>query len=220
MGNLSTEKLYELSFDSRDSNIFSNLFQEGDVYSRRMSFLKSSLKPNTICPPSIMDRKSEGSSIDFESQEIGDASSMGTLSTDSSFNEEQDNIRGGSGETFTLTMNEHNTKFQLPPIDTSNNFAFGTDSMYFSSASEARRIRKISKVSTKTKTQQDDLAEAVIDGDITKVEEIVDVLSMLYGERGVAVVMSYLYEYDPPTHLVKCLSRTETSESQQNSNNF
>ena len=52
-----------------------------------------------------------------------------------------------------------------------------------------RRIRKISKVSNKNKTQQEDIAEAVIKRDVSKLEEITDVLGFLYGERGLAVIM-------------------------------
>ena len=114
-------------------------------------------------------------------------------------------MRAGSGDTFTVNFPPSNHKFHLPPIDTSNEVNAWNESAAFSSASEVRRIRKISKVSNKTKTQQGDLAEAVIKGDVSKLEEIIDVLSLLYGERGLVVIMLYLYNYNPETHIVRCI---------------
>ena len=72
----------------------------------------------------------------------------------------------------------------------------------YSSASDVRRKRKISKVKTKKKTQQDDIAEAVIRGDIQKIEDIIDVLDTLHG-RGINCVLSYRYSYNPDTGVVE-----------------
>ena len=49
----------------------------------------------------------------------------------------------------------------------------------YSSASNIRRKRKISKVKTKVRTQRDEIAEAVIRGDLQKIEDIIDVLDLL-----------------------------------------
>ena len=145
---------------------------------------------------------------------------MGTLSTNSTIDIEE--MRVGSGDTFTVNLSPSNHNFHLPPIDTSNEvsawneFNNGYSSAAFSSASEVRRIRKISKVSNKNKTQQDDLAEAVIKGDVSKLEEIIDVLSLLYGESGLALIMLYLYDYDPDTHIVRSIQKTENKEKLNN----
>ena len=80
----------------------------------------------------------------------------------------------------------------------------------FSSTSDVRRKRKISKVKTKVKTQRDELAEAVIRGDLQKIEDIIDVLDLLHG-RGIAAVLSYKYSYDPDTDVVRS---EETSEDE------
>ena len=80
----------------------------------------------------------------------------------------------------------------------------------FSSASDIRRKRKISKVKTKVKTQKDDIAEAVIRGDLQKIEDIIDVLDLLHG-RGIHVVLSYRYSYNPETGVV---TSKETAEDE------
>ena len=80
----------------------------------------------------------------------------------------------------------------------------------FSSASDIRRKRKISKVKTKVKTQKDDIAEAVIRGDLQKIEDIIDVLDLLHG-RGIHVVLSYRYSYNPDTGVV---TSKETAEDE------
>ena len=72
----------------------------------------------------------------------------------------------------------------------------------FSSTSSIKRKRKISKVKTKAKTQKDELAEAVIKGDLQKIEDIIDVLDMVHG-RGIFVVLSYKYFYNPDTDTVR-----------------
>ena len=82
----------------------------------------------------------------------------------------------------------------------------------FSSASNIRRKRKISKVKTKVKTQKDDIAEAVIRGDLLKIEDIIDVLDLLHG-RGIHVVLSYRYSYNPYTGVV---TSKETAEDENN----
>ena len=82
----------------------------------------------------------------------------------------------------------------------------------FSSASDMRRRRKISKVKTKAKTQKDDLAEAVIRGDLQKIEDIIDVLDLLHG-RGINSVLSYRYSYNPETSVVRS---KDTSEEENN----
>ena len=83
----------------------------------------------------------------------------------------------------------------------------------FSSASDIRRKRKISKVKTKVKTQKDDIAEAVISGDLQKIEDIIDVLDLLHG-RGIHVVLSYRYSYNPDTGVV---TSKETAEDENKS---
>ena len=85
----------------------------------------------------------------------------------------------------------------------------------FSSASDIRRKRKISKVKTKAKTQKDDLAEAVIRGDLQKIEDIIDVLDLLHG-RGIDSVLSYRYSYNPETGVVRS---KETKEEENNEPN-
>ena len=71
----------------------------------------------------------------------------------------------------------------------------------FSASTSIVRKRKISKVKTKSKTQKDELAEAVIKGDLRKIEDIIDVLDMLHG-RGFSVVLSYHYNYNPDRDVV------------------
>ena len=183
-----TSDLYGLSFHSTDSHIFSNLFRKRADSGSGRSPIKPSMKHQNILPPSI--------NADADDLYIEDSASMGTLSTNSTIDIED--MRVGSGDTFTVNLSPSNHNFHLPPIDTSNEvsawneFNNGYSSAAFSSASEVRRIRKISKVSNKNKTQQDDLAEAVIKGDVFKLEKIIDVVSLLYGERGLTVIMSYL----------------------------
>ena len=84
----------------------------------------------------------------------------------------------------------------------------------YSSASDIRRKRKISKVKTKVKTQRDEIAEAVIKGDLQKIEDIIDVLDLLHG-RGISSVMSYRYSYYPDTDVVRS---EETAENENNQN--
>ena len=74
-------------------------------------------------------------------------------------------------------------------------------SAVFSASTSIVRKRKISKVKGKSKTQKDELAEAVIKGDLTKIEDIIDVLNMLHG-RGFSVVLSYHYNYNPDRDVV------------------
>ena len=82
----------------------------------------------------------------------------------------------------------------------------------YSSASDIRRKRKISKVQTKVRTQRDEIAEAVIRGDLQKIEDIIDVLDLLHG-RGVISVLSYRYSYNPDTDVVRS---EETAEDENN----
>ena len=211
--------VYGLSFHSTDSHIFSNLFRERAASGSGISLIHPSMKQQkqTTLPPSINDRTSDNHSFEFiDDLDIQDSASMGSLSTNSTIDIEE---RGnGSADTFTINISPSNQKFHLPPIDTSNGtrawneFNTGYSSMDFSSASEVRRIRKISKVTNKTKTQQEDLAEAIIKGDVTKLEEIIDVLGLLYGERGFAVIMSYSYEYNPETHLVRLTTKPDKNK--------
>ena len=83
----------------------------------------------------------------------------------------------------------------------------------FSSTSDIRRKRKISKVKTKARTQRDELAEAVLKGDLEKIDDIIDVLDMVHG-RGFFVVLSYKYSYNPETDTVTSL------ETSHNNNDY
>ena len=111
--------LYGLSFHSTDSHIFSNLFRERAGSGRGISLVQPSMKHQNILPPSINDKKSENDSFEFADDiDIEDSDSMGTLSTNSTIAIED--MRVGSGDTFTVNLSPSNHKFHLPPIDTSN----------------------------------------------------------------------------------------------------
>ena len=72
----------------------------------------------------------------------------------------------------------------------------------YSSTSDFKRKRKISKVKTKTKSQKDDLAESIIKGNLQNIEDIIDVLDSLYG-KGISICLSYKYQYNPNTDTVR-----------------
>ena len=72
----------------------------------------------------------------------------------------------------------------------------------FSSTSDFKRKRKISKVKTKSKSQKDELAESVIKGNLQKIEDIIDVLDSLYG-KGFSICLSYKYQYNHQTDTVR-----------------
>ena len=84
----------------------------------------------------------------------------------------------------------------------------------FSASTSIVRKRKISKVKTKSKTQKDELAEAVIKGDLTKIEDIIDVLDMLHG-RGFSVVLSYHYNYNPDRDVVNFQEDSENKSGKK-----
>ncbi len=74
----------------------------------------------------------------------------------------------------------------------------------------ARGIRNMRKnVSIKThqgkKSNQEDLALAVVDGNVSKVEEIVEAFIALYMGEGFRIVMRYRYDLDPRTLEITCV---------------
>ena len=84
-----------------------------------------------------------------------------------------------------------------------------TSERRFSSDTDVRIMRKKGSVmsQTKSKTSQDDLALAVIEGNVAKVEEIIDAYVLLYNERGIDVVLNFLYDLNPDTQQVTCRDR-------------
>ena len=62
----------------------------------------------------------------------------------------------------------------------------------------------VSQVSKdQSRGQQEELAEAVIQGELPTMVEIVEVLALVYGRRAWEVVLAYRYSYSPLTHLVR-----------------
>ena len=141
-------------------------------------------------PPSILPSQD----IQDE-QDLGIQDSVSVRTFSSNFQTSAENSPQKSG--LFLHKNSQNQK---PPV-----------SAAFSSTSDIRRKRKISKVKTKAKTQRDELAEAVLKGDLERIDDIIDVLDMLHG-RGFFVVLSYRYSYNPDTDTVTSQDASQNTD--------
>ena len=134
-------------------------------------------------PPSILPSQDNP-----EDQDLGIQDSVSVRTFSSNYQTSVENSPKKSG-TFLEQLHQN----QKPPV-----------SAAFSSTSDIKRKRKISKVKSKAKTQRDELAEAVLKGDLEKIDDIIDVLDMVHG-RGFFVVLSYKYSYNPETDTVTSL---------------
>ena len=173
------------------SQILSNLF-------RKMSSFSNSFDSEIVLLGNQKNMKhsrvgvSNSDDDEHDDLNIQDSVSVRTFSSNPATPDEQ-----GRSRATTATF-----QVKAPQFLNEKTSAFPPHSAVFSANSNITRKRKISKVKSKTKTQKEELVEAVIKGDLQKIEDIIDVLDLIHG-RGIFVVMSYQYSYNINTDVVK-----------------
>lgn len=82
-----------------------------------------------------------------------------------------------------------------------------SDERNLQSAKQIRDMRKKVSVTSqgKKKTNQEDLALAIVEGNLVKVEEIVEAYVSLYRGDGFRRILSYRYDIDSRTLVITCV---------------
>ncbi len=82
-----------------------------------------------------------------------------------------------------------------------------SDERQLQSANHIRQMRKKVSVTSrgKKKTNQEDLAMAIVDGNVGKVEDIIEAYVTLYRGDGFRMITRFRYDIDPRTMIITCV---------------
>ena len=108
-------------------------------------------------------------------------------------------------------------------------FDSGSDNSYIKrnrytrSSKAVLRMRKnvsiSSFVKSKSKTSQQDLATAVVAGDLVRTEQILDAYVALYKADGFRTILEYKYNLDPKTLVITCIETPTALNKSSSSGN-
>ncbi|XP_023328277.1 transient receptor potential channel pyrexia [Eurytemora carolleeae] len=172
-----------------------------DKFHEKDSFCEELKTSEQEEPYRVMSSNKKTSSDSEFSGDSGSGSS-GTISIISRLSE-IGKRRDGSRSTFTVNLPppDINTK-----IDLTAQLMGDLSPLSFTSSTNSgtRHLRKISKVTGgKTRTTQEDLAQAVLEGNLRKIEEIIDVFIAMNGPSGLDIVLGYRYDYDTTKQIIQ-----------------
>ena len=88
---------------------------------------------------------------------------------------------------------------------------------YIKSAKQVRNMRKKVSVTSqgKSRTNQEDLAMAIVEGNMKRISEVVEAYIALYKGNGFQLIMRYRYDIDPRNLVITCVDNVKDYSGEQ-----